>query len=137
MRDSTRSGEHRRPLVLVADDEPLVLDLVRHRLEADRYGVVTAPDGGQALQLAKRRRPDLIVLDHLMPVADGLEVLRRLGHDRAMAKIPVLMLTGLHTDLPATAVRLGAMDVLTKPFVTDELAARVGRLAPIPPEQDR
>jgi DNA-binding response OmpR family regulator len=120
------------PLVLVADDEPLLLELVSHRLEMDGYRVVTAADGGEALRLAAELRPDLIVLDNLMPVADGLEVLRRLRSDEALAAIPVLMLTGVRTDEPVvTAFKLGAMDFLTKPFLPDELAARVKRLAPM------
>ena len=122
------------PLILIADDEPLILDLLEHRLELEGYRVVTAVDGGEAMEVARDRRPDLIVLDNLMPVADGLEVLRRLRDDAELADIPVLMLTGVRADMHAvTALKLGAVDVLTKPFLPDELVARVQRLVPVTP----
>lgn len=122
------------PLILVADDEPLLLDLLEHRLALEGYRVVTAGDGGQAMDIARERRPDVIVLDNLMPVADGLEVLRRLRDDADLAHIPVLMLTGVRADLNAvTALNLGAVDYLTKPFLPDELLARLQRLAPVSP----
>ncbi|WP_411286837.1 response regulator [Phenylobacterium sp.] len=120
------------PLVLLVDDEPLLIELLEHRLELEGYRVVTARDGGAALDLAAIHKPDVIVLDSLMPIADGFEVLRRLNQDPELAQIPVVMLTGIHTDTHAvTAFKLGAVDFLTKPFLPDDLVARVQRLAPV------
>lgn len=111
----------------------MLVELVQHRLEMDGYRVITAGNGGETLEMAARHRPDLIVLDQLMPVADGLEVMRRLNQFPQLADIPVLMLTGVKAETNAvTAFKLGAMDFLTKPFMPDELAARVQRLAPLP-----
>lgn len=120
------------PLVLVADDEPLMLELVRHRLEMVGYRVVTAGDGGAAFETASQLKPDLIVLDYLMPVADGLETLRRLKQDSNLAEIPVLMISGVHDTHTLPALKLGVTDLLTKPFLLDELAVRVQRLVPVP-----
>lgn len=120
------------PLVLLVDDEPLLIEMVEHRLKLEGYRVITARDGGEGMDLAAIHKPDVIVLDSLMPIADGFEVLRRLKQDPALAQIPVVMLTGIHTDTHAvTAFELGAVDFLTKPFLPDELMARIKRLAPV------
>lgn len=121
--------------MLVADDEPLMLELVRHRLEMDGYRVVTAGDGGAAFEIASRLKPDLIVLDYLMPVADGLETLRRLKQEPTLAETPVLMISGVQDTHVLLALKLGVTDLLTKPFLLDELAVRVQRLVPVPLQQ--
>jgi DNA-binding response OmpR family regulator len=117
------------PLILLADDEPLVLELLQHRLEMEGYRVITAVNGQGALDVAIARRPDVIVLDTLMPIFDGLEVLRRLKLHTALAHIPVLVLSGIRTEMHAVAaLKLGAMDFLHKPFLPDELVVRLKRL---------
>jgi two-component system KDP operon response regulator KdpE len=113
----------KKHLILVVDDEPAIVRLVRTKLTADGYAVITADRGEQALALLEDERPDLLVLDLMMPGIDGFETLRRI---RAQSQVPVIMLTARSSD----ADRLkgfsgGADDYVTKPFNPDELAARV------------
>jgi len=110
--------------VLVVEDEPRILDLVRHALEAEGLDVEGAIDGSAGLRAALSASHDLIVLDLMLPGAGGLSVLRRIRH--ALPTTPVLILTA-RSEL-ATKLRgfeLGANDYLTKPFALDELIARV------------
>lgn len=114
--------------ILIADDDPLLRALLVHRLSGDGYDVVTAEDGGQALNAVRDLKPDLIVLDALMPVMDGFEVLRRLKSAR-LSDAPVIMLTALKREADIVgALQLGAADYLVKPFIPDELGQRVLRL---------
>ena len=83
-------SDEARPLILVADDEDDVRDLVVYRLTRSGYDVVEARDGDEALQLAARTTPDLAVLDVMMPKVDGYEVTRRLRADAATSRIPVI-----------------------------------------------
>lgn len=83
------------PTILVVDDEPDLVDLLAYNLEREGYAVVTARDGAQALEIAARDLPDLVVLDVMMPVMDGLEACRRLREHAALRTTPVLMLTAL------------------------------------------
>lgn len=113
----------RKQMILVVDDEPAIVRLVRARLQADDYAVITAANGTEALRLAEDERPDLIVLDVMMPDMDGFEVLRRL---RADSQVPVIMLTARVSDSSKLrGLQGGADDYMTKPFNPDELAARV------------
>ena len=114
--------------ILIADDDPLLRSLLVHRLSADGYQVVVAEDGSQALTAIADLKPDLIVLDALMPIMDGFEVLRRLKG--AQAKVaPIIMLTALKREQDIVgALQLGAADYLVKPFIPDELSQRVRRL---------
>ena len=112
--------------VLVADDDPLLRELVRFKLEALGHEVTFAGDGSAALDAAQEQAPDLIILDSMMPVLSGPEVLRALKADLATAGIPVLMLTSRKgQEDVVSALRGGAADYLTKPFLPDELAMRV------------
>lgn len=114
--------------ILVADDDPLLRALLVHRLSADGYQVATAEDGSQALAVIAEQQPDLIVLDALMPVMDGFEVLRRLKAG-GLSDAPVIMLTALKREQDIVgALQLGAADYLVKPFIPDELGHRVRRL---------
>lgn len=116
------------PRVLIADDDPLLRSLLVHRLSADGYEVVIAEDGSQALSVITDRNPDLIVLDALMPVMDGFEVLRRLKSGPGRVA-PIIMLTALKREQDIVgALQLGAADYLVKPFIPDELSQRVRRL---------
>lgn len=115
--------------VLVVDDEPDVVDLVRYGLTRAGHEVFSAADGQSALRLARERRPDLIVLDLMLPQMSGQEVCRELKADPATADIPVLMLTA--RGLPAERVaglELGADDYVTKPFSPRELVLRVNTI---------
>ncbi|HET8811049.1 MAG TPA: response regulator [Gaiella sp.] len=114
------------PLVLVADDDPDILDLVRYRLERSGYEVATATDGAEAVRLAGELAPALAVLDVMMPSLDGLEATRRLRDDPATADIPVILLTAKAQDADVQEGFLaGADDYIRKPFSPRELSARV------------
>jgi DNA-binding response OmpR family regulator len=115
-----------RPLVLIADDDPDILALVRFRLERDGYEVLSAPDGETALDLALARTPDLAVLDVMMPRLDGYEVTRRLREHGPTTTIPIILLTARvqEPDLER-GFEAGADDYVTKPFSPQALGERV------------
>jgi DNA-binding response OmpR family regulator len=114
------------PLVLVADDDPDILDLVRYRLERSGYAVATAMDGFEAVRLAGELTPALAVLDVMMPSLDGLEATRRLRSDPSTAGIPVILLTAKAQDADVQeGFSAGADDYIRKPFSPRELSARV------------
>ena len=110
--------------LLVVDDDPRITDLLRRILAYEGYSVATAASGDEALNRTLERAPDLIVLDVMLPVLDGLEVVQRLR--AADDNVPVLMLTA--RDAVADRVKgleAGADDYLVKPFAPEELVARV------------
>jgi two-component system, OmpR family, KDP operon response regulator KdpE len=110
-------------LVLVADDEPRITRLVAMALTEEGFRVITAPNGGEALRVADEYRPDVILLDIVMPDLDGIEVMRRLRESRS---VPVILLTAKgSTADKAKGLDLGADDYIAKPFHPDELVARV------------
>ncbi len=113
----------RKPLVLVVDDEPAIVRLVRATLERDGLAVVTAGRGEDAVTLVAEERPDLVVLDVMMPGIDGFETLRRI---RGQSQVPVILVTARVADADKLrGFQNGADDYLTKPFNPDELSARV------------
>ncbi len=115
--------------ILVCDDDELLLELLTHRLGARGYHVVAAGDGGAAVRQASECDPDAIVLDMMMPVLDGQQVLQRLKADPATADIPVIMLTARRQERDIVgALELGADDYLVKPFIPEELMSRLARL---------
>ena len=109
--------------ILVADDEPVIRMFVRANLSARGYDVFLAKDGAEALELAERHLPDLIILDISMPVIDGIEVCRNL---RAWTDTPIIILSirGEEKD-KVLALNEGADDYITKPFGIEELIARI------------
>ncbi len=110
--------------VLVVDDEKKVVDLVTMYLKRDGYRVLAAYDGVQALELARQKQPDLIVLDLMLPGKDGLTVCRTLRDEGS--KVPIIMLTARTLEEDKLAgLDLGADDYVTKPFSPRELVARV------------
>ncbi len=114
--------------ILIADDDPLLRALLVHRLSTDGHEILTAEDGSEALAMIREQQPDLIVLDALMPVMDGFEVLRRLKSG-GLTDAPVIMLTALKREQDIVgALQLGAADYLVKPFIPDELGQRIRRL---------
>ena len=114
------------PLVLVADDDPDILDLVRYRLERSGYEVAVARDGLEAVQLAGELSPSLAVLDVMMPSLNGFEVTRRLREDPATREIPVILLTARAQEADVQeGFDSGADDYIRKPFSPRELSARV------------
>lgn len=112
-----------RRTVLVVEDEAEIADVIRHYLERDGYRVAVCGDGGQALAEYGRLRPDLILLDVLLPGMDGYEVCRRI---RAQGATPVIMLTARDEEQDKlVGLALGADDYITKPFSPREVVARV------------
>ncbi|HET6497189.1 MAG TPA: response regulator [Thermoleophilia bacterium] len=117
-------------VILVAEDDPDIMSLVRHVLESEGYVTCAARDGREAIDLYVEIKPDLFVLDVMMPRHSGLEVLRELG-DRGQRRqdVPVLMLTSRASEDDVMAgFDLGVDDYLTKPFMVGELRARVRTL---------
>jgi len=109
--------------ILVVDDDANTARLVKLYLQKDGHTVVVAEDGAQALAVAREKKPDLIVLDLMLPFVDGLEVCRTL---RQESDVPIIMLTARTTDADKLAgLDIGADDYVTKPFSPGELAARV------------
>jgi two-component system alkaline phosphatase synthesis response regulator PhoP len=109
--------------ILVVDDDAKTVELVKLYLSRDGYKVLTASDGIEALRLARDGRPDLIVLDLMLPGLDGLQVCRTL---RAESDVPIIMLTAKTAEQDRlVGLDLGADDYVTKPFSPRELAARV------------
>jgi two-component system, OmpR family, alkaline phosphatase synthesis response regulator PhoP len=110
-------------IILVVDDEPKIVKLVRDYLERAGFGVRVAADGKSALSLARLEKPDMIILDLGLPQMDGLDVTREL---RKASNVPVIMLTGRSEESDKLiGLELGADDYLTKPFSPKELVARV------------
>ena len=109
--------------ILVVDDEPRIVQLVRDYLEHGGFTVLVAPDGPTALRTARTGRPDLIILDLALPGRDGLDVTRALRRD---GEVPIIMLTARTEESDKlVGLELGADDYLTKPFSPKELVARV------------
>ena len=114
------------PLILVVDDEPKVARLARDYLEKNGFRVTTAADGQSALTTARREKPDLVILDLLLPTIDGREVCRIL---RRESDVPIIMLTALSEEIDqVTGLEIGADDYITKPFSPRALVARVRAL---------
>jgi two-component system alkaline phosphatase synthesis response regulator PhoP len=115
--------------ILVVEDEQDILDLVRLYLEKEGYRVCTAVTGQDALKQVKAERPDLVVLDLMLPGLDGIEVCKRLRADPATALLPIIMLTAKAEEADTiVGLELGADDYVTKPFSPKALMARVKAL---------
>ena len=112
--------------VLVVDDEKDLLDLVRYHLEKSGLTCLEARDGETALQVAKERLPDLIVLDLMLPGLDGLEVCRKLRKEPKTANVAIIMLTAKAEEVDRiVGLEMGADDYMVKPFSPRELVARI------------
>lgn len=115
--------------ILVCDDDELLLELLQHRLSSKGYSVELARDGREALEKITAHPPDAIVLDAMMPLVDGYEVLRQFRAMDGMAEVPVIFLTARKQEQDIVeALSLGASDYLAKPFIPEELVARLARL---------
>jgi two-component system alkaline phosphatase synthesis response regulator PhoP len=112
--------------ILVVDDEPGIVQIARDYLDRAGFRVITAGDGPSAIRLARAERPSLLVLDLMLPGADGLDVTRALRQDPATRKLPIIMLTARVEEADRLiGLELGADDYITKPFSPRELVARV------------
>ncbi|EJE54011.1 response regulator containing a CheY-like receiver domain and an HD-GYP domain [Acidovorax sp. CF316] len=121
----TATPEDHRPRLLLVDDEPTNLQVLRHILQED-FRLLFATDGARALQIAQQQRPDLVLLDVMMPQMDGYAVCQALKADRATANIPVIFVTAL-TDVQdeARGFDVGGVDYITKPVSAPVVRARV------------
>ena len=115
--------------ILVVEDEPILRDTIVYNLRAEGYEVLTAGDGATALDTAQRSHPDLVLLDLMLPVLDGLEVCRQLRQRQETTGVPILMLTARADETDkVVGLEMGADDYVTKPFSWRELRARVRAL---------
>jgi DNA-binding response OmpR family regulator len=111
------------PKILVVDDEPAVTDLLAYNLRKSGYEPLVAADGREALRLARQARPDLILLDLMLPELDGLDVCREL---RKTSAVPIIMITARGEEIDrVVGLELGADDYVSKPFSVRELLARI------------
>jgi two-component system, OmpR family, response regulator RpaB len=120
-RDVTEAEGPRKTTVLLVDDEEKIIRFVALKLKLFGYRVITASDGLQALDCVKTAEPDIILLDILMPVVDGFEVLEKL---RKFSQLPVIAISA-KGDNADRAMELGANDFISKPFKPDELVERI------------
>lgn len=127
-------AEHK---VLVVDDEPDVVALIERTLSGDGIGVVTAFDGISALDHINTDKPDLVLLDLMMPMMSGYEVCEQIKSNPQTSDIPVVCLSSAHTpDARANSLKAGAVELITKPFFPNELIAQVRRHLPKPEESN-
>lgn len=112
--------------ILVVDDEEHIVELIKFNLESNGYEIITATDGKEAYEKAITETPDLILLDIMLPILDGIEVCKKLKKEKNTEDIPVIMLTakGEETD-KVLGLEIGADDYITKPFGIRELIARI------------
>ncbi len=115
--------------IVVAEDNPQIARLVTFKLEREGFEPVWARDGEEALALIREHRPDLVVMDVMMPMMDGFEVLQALKMDECCRSIPVIMLTARAQEQDVLqGFGLGAEDYMVKPFRPAELVARIQKI---------
>ena len=112
--------------ILIVEDEKDIRDLIIYALEAKGYETISTDDGEKALKMVKENKPDLVILDWMLPSVSGLEICRNIRRDKNIKNIPIIMLTAKITeDDKILGLDSGADDYVTKPFSTAELASRV------------
>ncbi|MCA1592977.1 MAG: diguanylate cyclase [Acidobacteria bacterium] len=137
-REISTQRQERPPLILVADDEPVNLALIKRRLEWESYHIHTAQDGREAVEKACEFLPDLVILDVMMPVLDGLQACRLLKDRQETRDIPVIFLSALDDmETKVNGLAVGADDYISKPFRVEELIARVAVAIRLKRERDR
>jgi len=123
-----------KPRILIVDDEPDLLSVLRFGLEVDGFDVIEASDGEQGLNLARENSPDLIVLDLMLPRMDGYKVCRALKFDERYRRIPVFILSARSGDVDRRlALELGADAYVTKPYDMRDLVGRIRERLNLPP----
>lgn len=122
-----KSNNDKSMKILVAEDEPMMLRLIEHKLIKDGYTVITTADGRQAMEGIDAHDPDLIITDIMMPYASGLEIISKVKS--SARKVPIIVLSAMgQENVVLDAFNLGADDYITKPFSPNELSLRVRRL---------
>ncbi len=115
-----------KPLILIVEDEPAVATMLRYNLEKQGFRVDEAGDGGEALSRITESRPDLVLLDWMLPIMSGIEVCRQVRRNPSTSDLPVIMLTARADDQDAVrGLNTGADDYITKPFNIEALLARI------------
>ncbi|MEW6685142.1 MAG: response regulator [Candidatus Edwardsbacteria bacterium] len=112
--------------VLVVDDEPYIARVIRFKLEQEGFTVISAGNGLEGLQRMKEEKPDLVILDVMMPGMDGFEVYRQMKEEEELKKIPVIILTAKGQEVDRQkGLELGAADYITKPFSPTKLLQQI------------
>ncbi len=128
----------KRRKIVVVEDEENILEVIAYNLTREGYKVLRATDGEQGLQLIRRERPDLVLLDLMLPGMDGIEVCQRLRSDQLLSDILVIMVTAKSEETDVVlGLGVGADDYIAKPFSPRELVARVRAVLRRGPRQDR
>ena len=118
--------------ILVVDDDASSLELMEAMLVPNGYEIITANDGSKAVAIIIEKKPDLILLDIMMPGLDGYSTLAKIKENKVSSKIPVVMLTAMGFQLnKELALRFGAVGYITKPVDLDELLKTISRLLPV------
>ena len=118
-----------KKVILTVDDEEHILELISFNLEINGYDVRKAETGEEALEILQAEHVDLVLLDRMLPGIDGIEVLRRIRQDKALAKLPVILLTAKTEEFDkVVGLEVGADDYIGKPFGVHELVARIKAL---------
>jgi len=121
----------KKPLILLADDEDDIKVVVRMFLEANGYEVLTAYDGLDAVEKIKESKPDLVLMDIMMPVLDGIEVTRQVKAQEETKNIPIVMLTAAaQSGMVERAIQAGAADYIAKPFEPERVQEVIEKLLP-------
>jgi DNA-binding response OmpR family regulator len=128
-RESAITRTSKLSRIHVVEDDPDIVNLLEFNLRAEGYRVSSSRDGNEGLQAILRDRPNMVVLDIMLPGLGGLEICRRLRSDAAMAQVPIIMISvkGMEHDI-VVGLGIGADDYITKPFSINELIARVKSL---------
>jgi DNA-binding response OmpR family regulator len=122
----TAEGVNNGRKILVIDDEPGIIEIVEANLEGDGFDVISASNGQEGLEKIKNHKPELVVLDVMMPEMDGWEVLRKVEQDPDTAGLPIIMLTAKAADEDYIhGLEEGAVEYITKPFYPQELVNRI------------
>jgi CheY-like chemotaxis protein len=123
--------------ILLIDDELMIRTVIRHQLEPAGHEVLLAEDGMRGVAFAKRQKPDVIILDLMMPILDGHSVLEMLQREEATARIPVIVLTAVALEAARRqCLEEGATHVLTKPFDADKLSNVIAEALEASPQLD-
>lgn len=120
--------------VLLLEDNPSVRELIKVLLETEGYAIIEASDGQDGLTKAEELKPDLMILDLMMPGMDGENVLRKMRRHSKLAKVPVLVVSGKYESLDALRNLIGHENIFPKPFEPSRMLDRIGELIGYPDE---